>query len=210
MIFHVPRLLFDQCFTILISFTFGDVLPQSPVNLVMPLRHAGQYYDAEVNLFYNYFRDYDPITGRYVESDSIGLDGGLNTYGHVGGNALHSNDALGLFPNSAQMACARNPALCAEIGLSTPKPLPKPMVPPILLPKNENCNQECNPPAGVKFNKVTHYDKHGRDQDPNAGSHGGMAKTGSPIHWNYSVNHQLPDGRCVIEKHAFDGCGVAP
>jgi len=70
----------------------GDALPQSPVNLVMPLRHAGQYYDAEVNLFYNYFRDYDPITGRYVESDPIGLDGGLNTYGYVGGNALHLVD----------------------------------------------------------------------------------------------------------------------
>ncbi|MDM1022265.1 RHS repeat-associated core domain-containing protein [Acinetobacter sp. VNK23] len=51
----------------------------------MPLRHAGQYYDQEVNLFYNYFRDYDPITGRYVESDPVGLDGGLNTYGYVGG-----------------------------------------------------------------------------------------------------------------------------
>ncbi|ENU18633.1 hypothetical protein F994_02760 [Acinetobacter bohemicus ANC 3994] len=75
---------------------FGDVLPQSPVNLVMPLRHAGQYYDAEVNLFYNYFRDYDPITGRYVESDPIGLDGGLNTYGYVGGNALSLVDPQGL------------------------------------------------------------------------------------------------------------------
>ena len=70
-----------------------DVLPQSSVNLVMPLRHAGQYYDQEVNLFYNYFRDYDPITGRYVESDPIGLDGGLNTYGYVGGDALNVVDS---------------------------------------------------------------------------------------------------------------------
>ena len=76
---------------------FGDVLPQSPVNLVMPLRHAGQYYDAEVNLFYNYFRDYDPITGRYVESDPIGLDGGLNTYGYVGGVVLDFTDSKGLY-----------------------------------------------------------------------------------------------------------------
>ena len=62
---------------------FGDVLPTG--NLTFPIRHAGQYYDAEVNIFYNYFRDYDPITGRYVESDPIGLNGGLNTYGYVGG-----------------------------------------------------------------------------------------------------------------------------
>ncbi|RMK76117.1 hypothetical protein IPC84_28670, partial [Pseudomonas aeruginosa] len=36
------------------------------------LRFPGQYYDAESGLHYNYFRDYDPETGRYVESDPIG------------------------------------------------------------------------------------------------------------------------------------------
>ncbi|MFO2207069.1 RHS repeat-associated core domain-containing protein, partial [Pseudomonas aeruginosa] len=41
------------------------------------LRFPGQYYDAESGLHYNYFRDYDPETGRYVESDPIGLTGGL-------------------------------------------------------------------------------------------------------------------------------------
>ncbi|MFK4049493.1 RHS repeat domain-containing protein [Acinetobacter venetianus] len=73
---------------------FGDVQPTG--NLTFPIRHAGQYYDKEVNLFYNYFRDYDPITGRYVESDPIGLDGGLNTYGYVSGNPLSFIDPFGL------------------------------------------------------------------------------------------------------------------
>lgn len=75
---------------------------------------------------------------------------------------------------------------------------------------NQNCRQECEPPAGVKFNKVTHFERHGRDPDINKGSHGCMAITGSPVHWHFSVNHQLPDGRCFLEKHAFGGCGVAP
>lgn len=62
------------------------------------LRFAGQYYDPETGLHYNYFRDYNPKTGRYMESDPIGLDGGLNTYGYVGGNPVNFVDPLGLDP----------------------------------------------------------------------------------------------------------------
>ncbi|ATQ79253.1 type IV secretion protein Rhs (plasmid) [Massilia violaceinigra] len=60
------------------------------------LRMPGQYYDRSTNLFHNYHRDYDPQTGRYIQSDPIGLAGGINTYAYVGGNPVSSIDPAGL------------------------------------------------------------------------------------------------------------------
>ncbi len=59
------------------------------------VRFPGQYFDAETGLHYNYFRTYDPSIGRYVTSDPIGLDGGMSTYGYVGGNPLNRIDPTG-------------------------------------------------------------------------------------------------------------------
>ena len=61
-----------------------------------PLRLPGQYYDWETALHYNMMRDYDPSIGRYVESDPIGIKGGLNTYAYVRGNSLSYVDPEGL------------------------------------------------------------------------------------------------------------------
>jgi len=59
------------------------------------VRFPGQYFDAETGLHYNYFRDYDSYTGRYIESDPIGLRGGLNTYPYPL-NPIMDIDPLGL------------------------------------------------------------------------------------------------------------------
>lgn len=62
---------------------FGNDVPNNnPSGLGafdFPLRFPGQHFDRETNLAYNLRRDYDPNIGRYVQSDPIGLDGGLNT-----------------------------------------------------------------------------------------------------------------------------------
>ena len=64
------------------------------------LRFPGQFYDSETGLHYNYFRDYDPTTGRYIESDPIGLAGGPNPYNYVENNPITWVDAFGLYDDN--------------------------------------------------------------------------------------------------------------
>ena len=64
----------------------------------LPLRLPGQYFDKETNLHYNYFRDYDPSLGRYVQSDPLGIEGGINTYRYSEADPLALSDPTGEFP----------------------------------------------------------------------------------------------------------------
>ncbi len=79
---------------------FGTAAPnQNPAGLgtfAYNLRFPGQYYDSETGLLQNWNRDYDPIVGRYVESDPMGLRGGLNTYVYAEDDPVIVTDRLGL------------------------------------------------------------------------------------------------------------------
>lgn len=100
---------------------YGEQQPVSS-GYELNLRFPGQYYDVESELAYNVNRDYEAATGRYLQSDPTGLDGGLSTYAYVLSNPLWGVDTSGL-----------------QITAPMPIPwyLPRPMlspVDPVLLP----------------------------------------------------------------------------
>ncbi|WP_137940512.1 RHS repeat-associated core domain-containing protein, partial [Chitinivorax sp. B] len=68
---------------------------------VYNLRFPGQYWDNGIKLSHNWYRTYNSETGRYIQSDPIGLMGGLNTFGYVGGKPTALTDPTGESPVAA-------------------------------------------------------------------------------------------------------------
>jgi len=100
---NTPRKVTNSTGTVLWSWN-SDAFGTTPANqdvdgngtdFEFNLRFPGQYFDKESGQHYNYFRDYESGTGRYLESDPIGLDGGLNNYSYVLNNSLINFDQKG-------------------------------------------------------------------------------------------------------------------
>ncbi|MFK3650438.1 RHS repeat-associated core domain-containing protein [Lysobacter enzymogenes] len=114
---------------------FGNNSPnQDPdldgVSFIFDMRFPGQRYDAGSGLIYNYFRDYDPTIGRYLQSDPLGLAGDISAYAYAQGRPTGSIDPLGL---QACQAVIRLPFYTLEV---------------------------CNVPAWTPSPGITHPEKH--------------------------------------------------
>lgn len=97
------------------------------VALEFNLRYPGQYYDSATGWHYNYFRDYEPATGRYVQSDPIGLEGGVGIYVYSFSNPLLNSDPSGLIPGwnpgGSFAHCGFSQSGCANRLPPAPNPL---------------------------------------------------------------------------------------
>ncbi len=102
-----PRVVIDPARNVAIwewsntSEVFGNQAPNSDPDgdgraFELGLRFPGQQATDGAGLFYNYHRDYDAGSGRYVQSDPLGLAAGSSTYGYVGGMPTGAYDPKGL------------------------------------------------------------------------------------------------------------------
>ncbi|EFI24591.1 RHS repeat-associated core domain protein, partial [Neisseria sp. oral taxon 014 str. F0314] len=86
-------------------------------NAHQPFRLQNQYCDGETGLHYNFFRYYDPHSGRFVTQDPIGLLGDENFYTFAS-NVQEWIDPLGL----KKKASSRKPKFVSTKSTGRTKP----------------------------------------------------------------------------------------
>jgi len=82
---------------------FGEVLAQSG-SYTQPLGYQCKLRHEKSGIVYWGYRWYDPITGRWLSKDPIGISGGLNQYVFCANNPINFIDPLGLYGEDVHLS----------------------------------------------------------------------------------------------------------
>ncbi|MCM5681571.1 type IV secretion protein Rhs [Schlegelella sp. S2-27] len=218
--------------------TAAENNPDGLGNFTFNLRFPGQYFDQETGLHYNYFRDYDATVGRYVQSDPIGLAGGINTYVYTFNRPTAWTDALGLAPDldrdfSNPVIGIPNPSITAQHDLARRaqlawnammgQPRPKNMTPKEEGLFDKYCANSGDPCSEIKnatnraidmaYQKMGHMQRDPGNLFGNAYSSPNPSITGTATTWighQRDLIHRIETINSMISLGQRMGCDMTP
>ncbi len=83
--------------------SFGK-LTASTGTVTNPFQYTAREFDSETGLYHYRARYYDPMSGRFLSEDPIGMAGGMNVYRYVDSNPINGTDPSGLWSPEAHDA----------------------------------------------------------------------------------------------------------
>jgi RHS repeat-associated protein len=200
---------------------FGDSLSWPLTAFDTNVRFPGQYFDAETYLHHNGARDYSLALGRYIESDPIGLSGGINTYAYARNNPVNLVDPDGLYAAALPILIGIGliPPTIATINYYIHNP---PILPNLHIVLNESADKPCPNSTSIVDEKGK---KHILEGDETGGGHragtGVPGKSEFPPDWSDDkildaisdvatdpASHQVKNGNRTISKGTRDGVDI--
>ena len=164
--------------------SFGEANVDAPSTVNNNLRFPGQYFDQETGLHYNWHRYYDPLVGRYISKDIIGIKDGVNQFNYSSNNSIKYFDPFGLFVyNKPEPKTGRLKGDALELA---------------------NCMEKCMK-KNIGSDFTTFYVSGGSECTPD-GRHvvGGVKNSKHCTDQAFDMWFKTPNGKCIDREKTFN------